>query len=156
MIKLLLMAYIASSLLFSYEMDYDKNTEGLVRHLKVYKDPSWVSKIELKDGKKIFFSSPKSMFEFYHRPGKWYYLGVKSEADFKEIVVTDMSTLKPINAKGSFFVYGSNMTSPSGDDLPAFDSYKAATEFSKEHHGSRVLGFREVSTGLIKLLNGSI
>jgi nitrous oxide reductase accessory protein NosL len=137
-------------------MNYDKNTEGLVRHLKVYKYPSWVSKIELKNGKNIFFSSPKSMFEFYHRPGKWYDLGVKSEADFKTIIVTDTSTLKPINAKGSFFVYGSNVTSPAGDDLPAFDSYKAATEFSKKHHGSRVLGFKEVSNGLIKLLNGSI
>jgi len=156
MIKLLLVLLTTSTILFSYEMNYDKNTDGLVRHLKVYKNPSWVSKVELKNGKNIFFSSPKSMFEFYHRPGKWYEMGVKSEADFKAIIVTDTMTLKPINAKGAFFVYGSNVTSPAGDDLPAFDSYKAATEFSKKHHGSRVLGFKEVSTGLIKLLNGSM
>jgi len=156
MVKLLLALIVTSSFLFSYEMNYDKNTEGLVRHLKIYKNPSWVSKIELKNGKVIFFSSPKSMFEFYHRPGNWYDMGVKSEADFKTIIVTDTNTLKPINAKGSFFVYGSNLTSPAGDDLPAFDSYKAATKFSKEHNGSRVLSFKEVSRGLIKLLNGSI
>ncbi len=156
MIKLIVIALLASSTLFSYEMNYDKNTTGLVRHLKVYEHPRWISKVELRDGKEIYFSSPKSMFEFYHRPGKWAYLNLKGEEDIKTIIVTDYNSLKLINAKGSFFVYGSNATSPSGDDLPAFDSYKDATEFSKVHHGARVLGFREVSNGLIKLLNGDI
>jgi len=156
MIKLILVALLVSSSLFSYEMDYDKNTTGLVRHLKVYKHPKWISKVELSGGREIYFSSPKSMFEFYHRPGKWDYLHLKSEEDIETIIVTDFNTQKLINAKGSFFVYGSNVTSPSGDDLPAFDSYKDATRFSNVHHGARVLGFREVSNGLIKLLNGAI
>ena len=156
MIKLIIIAFLASTTLFSYEMNYDKNTTGLVRHLKIYEYPRWISKVELSSGQEVYFSSPKSMFEFYHRPGKWYSLNVKSEQDIKTIIVTDYNTLKLINAKGSFFVYGSNATSPSGDDLPAFDSYKDATEFSKKHHGARVLGFREVSSGLIKLLNGAM
>ena len=156
MIKLILIAFLASTALFSYEMNYDKNTTGLVRHLKIYEHPQWIAKVELSHKRDIYFSSPKSMFEFYHRPGKWAYLHLKSEKDIKTIIVTDYNTLKLINAKGSFFVYGSNVTSPSGDDLPAFDSYKDATEFSKAHHGARVLGFREVSSGLIKLLNGAI
>ena len=83
----------------NYVMDYDKNTECVVRHLKVYKDPKWAAKIELNNGKKIYFSSPKSMFEFYQRPGKWYYIGVKNEHDFKDIIVTDYNNLKLINAK---------------------------------------------------------
>ena len=87
MIKLIVIALLASSTLFSYEMNYDKNTTGLVRHLKVYEHPRWISKVELKDGKEIYFSSPKSMFEFYHRPGKWYFLNVKSEKDLKNIRV---------------------------------------------------------------------
>jgi len=90
-----------------YSMNYDKNTTGLVRHLKVYKEPRWVAKIKVRNGKTIFFSSPKSMFEFYHRPGKWFNVGVKSERDFSEIVVTDYETLKAINAETAFFVYGS-------------------------------------------------
>lgn len=156
MIKFILAVFLVSSVLFSYEMNYDKNTDGLVRHLKVYENPKWVAKIELKNGENLFFSSPKSMFELYHRPGKWNYLNIKSEDDFKAIIVTDFSTLEPINAKGAFFVYGSSETSPAGDDLPAFDSYKAATEFSTKYHGARVLNFQEVSEGLIKLLNGSV
>ncbi len=60
MIKIILGMFLASTLLFSYEMDYDKNTDCLVRHIKVYKDPAWVAKIELNNGKKVFFSVLKS------------------------------------------------------------------------------------------------
>ncbi|MFA6196434.1 MAG: nitrous oxide reductase accessory protein NosL [Sulfurimonas sp.] len=140
----------------SYTMNYDKNTTCLVRQFKVYKEPKWVSKVNLSNGKEIYFSSPKSMIEFYLRPGKWDDIGVKSEEDFKEILVTDFATMKPIDAKGAFYVYGSNVISPAGDDLVPFATYDAAKNFAKEHNGKRVLHLNEISDALIKLLNGNI
>ena len=140
----------------NYSMDYDKNTTGLVRHLKVYKAPRWVAKIKVRNGKTVFFSSPKSMFEFYHRPGKWFDVGVKSERDFSEIVVIDYETLKPINAETAFFVYGSRATSPSGDDLVPLATKEAAERFSQKYSGKRILKFDEVPDALIRLLNGRI
>jgi nitrous oxide reductase accessory protein NosL len=139
-----------------YIMSYDKNTTCLVRHLKIYKDPKWVAKIEIRNGKTVYFSSPKSMFEFYHRPGKWFDIGVKSERDFSKIVVTDHETMKPINAETAFFVYGSRAISPAGDDLVALGSKEAAEKFSKAYSGKRILKFDEVSDALIRLLNGRI
>ncbi len=139
-----------------YSMDFDKNTTCLVRHFKVYKDPKWVAKIKVRNGQAVYFSSPKSMFEFYHRPGKWFEVGVKSERDFSEIVVTDFETLKPINAEKAFFVYGSRATSPSGDDLVPLATKEAAENFSKAYSGKRILKFDEVSDALIRLLNGRI
>lgn len=139
-----------------YSMNYDKNTTGLVRHLKVYKAPQWVAKIKIRNGKTVFFSSPKSLFEFYHRPGKWFDVGVKSERDFSEIVVTDYETLKPINAETAFFVYGSRATSPSGDDLVPLATKEAAQKFSDTYSGKRILKFNEVPDALIRLLNGRI
>ena len=156
MIKIVLAVVLAASVLFSYEMDYTRDTKGLVRHIKVYKDPKWVAKIELKDGKKIFFCSPKSMIEFYQRPGKWFDVGVKSEDDFKDILVTDFETLEPINAKGAFYVYGANITSPAGDDLTPFATYEAAQNYSTTHKGKRIMNFSEISDALIRLLNGRI
>ncbi len=139
-----------------YFLTYDKNTTCTVRHIKVYKEPKWVAKIEVRSGKTVYFSSPKSMFEFYHRPGKWFDVGVKSERDFSQIIVTDYETLKPINAETSFFVYGSRATSPSGDDLVPFATKEAAEKFSKAYSGKRIFKFDEVSDALIRLLNGRI
>ena len=139
-----------------YFLTYDKNTTCLVRHIKVYKEPKWIAKIEVRNGKTVYFSSPKSMFEFYHRPGKWSDIGVKSERDFSQIIVTDYETLKPINAETAFFVYGSTETSPAGDDLVPLATKEAAEKFSKEYNGKRIMKFDEVPDALIKLLNGRI
>lgn len=139
-----------------YFLTFDKNSTCVVRHIKVYKEPKWVAKIEVRNGKTVYFSSPKSMFEFYHRPGKWFDVGVKNERDFSEIVVTDYGTLKPINAEKAFFVHGSRATSPSGDDLVPFSTKEAAEKFSKAYSGKRIFKFDEVSDALIRLLNGRI
>ena len=139
-----------------YFLTYDKNSTCVVRHIKVYKEPKWVAKIEVRNGKTVYFSSPKSMFEFYHRPGKWFDIGVKSERDFSQIVVTDYETLKPINAETAFFVYGSRATSPAGDDLVPLETKDAAEKFSKAYSGKRIFKFDEVSDALIRLLNGRI
>jgi len=140
----------------TYVFEYDKNTTGLVRHILVYKEPKWVAKIEVRSGKTVYFCSPKSMFEFYHRPGKWFDVGVKSERDFSKIVVTDYETLKPINGETAFYVYGSSKTSPAGDDLPAFATKKGAEKFSKANNGKRIMEFDTISDALIRLLNGRI
>ena len=140
----------------NYKMDYTKDTRCLVRNFFVYKDPKWVGKIELKNGKKLFFSSPKSLIEFYHQPGKWFDVGVKSENDFKDIIVTDYQTLKLINARDAFYVYGSRATSPSGDDLVAIEGEENAKIFASKYNGKRVFRFYEVSDALIRLINGRI
>ncbi len=168
MIKLFMTISVLTSLVFAssankaftpdikYIMDYDKNTSCLVRHIKVYKEPKWVAKIKIRNGKTVYFSSPKSLFEFYHRPGKWFDIGVKSERDFSKIVVTDFNTLKAIDAEKAFYVYGSRVTSPAGDDLVPFKTKKAAEDFSKTYSGKRIFKFDEVSDALIRLLNGRI
>ena len=167
MIKLIITLFITATLScaqsmlppkapVNYVMDYTPETICLVRKLKIYKNPKWVGKIELQNGKKVFFSSPKSLFEFYQRPGKWFEVGVKSEKDFKDIVVTDYVTMKAINARDAFYIYGSRAISPAGDDLVAIEKREDAEKFAKKYHGRRVFKFDEVSGALIKLINGRI
>ncbi len=139
-----------------YVMDYDKKTICLVRKLPVYKAPKWVAKVELTNGKKLFFSSPKSMFEFYLQPGKWFDIGVKSEKDFKDIIATNYNNLKPIDAKKAFYVYGSRAISPAGDDLVPFRTIEEAKKFSAKYSGKRIFEFEDVSSALIRLINGNI
>lgn len=158
--KIIFAVFVVTSLLFgadnNYKMDFDKESSCVVRKIKVYQEPKWAAKIELTNGKKLFFCSAKSMIEFYQHPGKWFDIGVKSESDFKDILVTDFETLKPINAKGAFFVYGSNVTSPAGDDLVPFATYEAAKNWAAAHNGKRVLAFKQIPDALIRLLNGKI
>ncbi|MFA6741351.1 MAG: nitrous oxide reductase accessory protein NosL [Arcobacteraceae bacterium] len=139
-----------------YKLNFTKETSCEIRKIKLYENPTWASKIDLKDGRSIFFCSPKSMFEFYYTEDKWSVFGIKSLEDFQNILVTDYKTLKIIDAQKAFFVYGSNKTSPAGDDLVVFESKVTAEEYAKNNDGKRVLSFSEVKNSLIRLLNGRI
>ncbi len=154
--KLLISLLFAFVLAFSNELGYKDDTTCFVRNFKVAQYPEWASKIVMSDKKEYFFSSPKSMFEFYLHPSRWESLGITSEDEFGKIYVTDYESGKVLDARGAFFVYGSRGISPAGDDLPAFESYQKAEEFAKQYSGKRVFGFKEVSLALINLLNGRI
>ena len=140
----------------SYTMNFDKETRGLVRKMQVYKSPAWVAKVITKKQKEFFFTSPKSVLEFYYTPKKWAEAEVNGPEDIKNIIVTDYKTGKAIDAKYAFYVYGSNKISFAGDDLPAFKSIDDAKNFMKNNRGRKVLSFSELSKGLIELLNGDI
>jgi nitrous oxide reductase accessory protein NosL len=139
-----------------YEMNFTKETACEIRKIKLYENPVWASKINLKDGKSVFFCSPKSMFEFYYNQEKWEAFGIKDISDFQNILVTDYKTLKIIDATKAFFVYGSTKTSPSGDDLVVFESKENAQNYAQNNNGKRILSFTEVKNSLIRLLNGRI
>ncbi|WP_083568632.1 nitrous oxide reductase accessory protein NosL [Arcobacter sp. LA11] len=151
---------LASTLTLSaseaYTMNYDENTRGLVRKMQIQKDPSWAAKIVNKNSKEFYFSSPKSMLEFYYNPEKWPSANTKNANELKHVIVTDYKTLKPIDAKYAFYVYGSNKISLAGDDLPAFENIADAKNFSENNNGTKILSFKELSNGLIQLLNGDI
>lgn len=150
--KLLLLLGLVG-ILFSAPMELSKEATCLIRKIKVYTAPEWAASIQVRSGEVIYFSTPKSMFEFYFQPGKWPEYNVKSNDDMR-IHVTDFNTLQKIAAKDAYFVYGSNKTGPSGDDLPAFSTKKEAEAFAKQYNGKRVLDFAGVSDALINLLNG--
>jgi nitrous oxide reductase accessory protein NosL len=151
--KKLLLMIVCVATLFGAPMEISKDASCLIRNIKLYTAPEWAASIQVRSGKIAYFSSPKSMFEFYFQPGKWPEYNVKSEDDMR-IHVTNFNTLEKIPAKEAFFVYGSSKISPAGDDLPAFSTKQEAETFSKKYNGSRVMDFSQVSDGLINLLNG--
>ena len=152
--KLLLMALIVGTL-FGSTMELPKDASCLIRKIKVYLAPEWAATIQVRSGEVIYFSTPKSMFEFYFQPGRWPEFQVKHNDDMR-IHVTNYNTLQKIPAKEAYYVYGSKKTGPAGDDLPAFTTQKEAEAFAKKFDGSRVLDFAGVSEGLINLLNNRL
>jgi nitrous oxide reductase accessory protein NosL len=135
-------------------MDFNKETVSEIRKLKVYKNPTWTSKIEFSNKKFAYFSSPKSMFEFYFTEFKWKPFDAKTVDDLENIYVTDFKTLEIIDAKKAYYIYGSRKISPAGDDLVSFKTLTDAQNFKNSENGKRIFRFSEVSNGLIKLLNG--
>lgn len=163
MLKKLLNTLIITSTLFTVSvtansdkkiMDFNKETVTELRKLKVYKNPEWATKVEFSNKKSAYFSSPKSMFEFYFTPFKWKAFDAKTVDDLENIYVTDFKTHKIIDAKKAYYVYGSRKISPAGDDLPSFETKEDALNFKNNENGKRIFRFSEVSNGLIKLLNG--
>lgn len=156
LVLIVLLSVLGLSASDDFKMNYDKKTKGLIRKMLVYKAPSWVGKVVTKESKTFYFSSPKSLIEFYYNPEKWPDANCPSQADIKALIITDYSTLNPIDATQAYYVYGTNKTSPAGDDLPAFKHYTQAKEFANKYNGKRILEFKEVKKGLIQLLNGDI
>lgn len=155
MIKKLLIIALMAGALFGAKMEISKDATCLIRNIKVYQAPEWAATIQVRSGEIIYFSSPKAMFEFYFEPSRWPTYQVKQNDDMR-INVTDYETLEKIPAREAYYVYGSQKTSPSGDDLPAFSSKEKAEKFAKRYEGRRVLDFSQVTNGLINLLNNRL
>jgi nitrous oxide reductase accessory protein NosL len=153
--KIILAVLVLSSFVFAESYHVSKDEVGLIRKVKVYKEPKWIASIKVRSGKEIFFCSPKSMFEFYHRPGKWPEFNVKADSDMR-IYVTDFVSLEKIKGRDAFYVYGSHVISPAGDDLVAFKTKKEAQRFADSNNGKRVFTFKDVSAALINYLNGNL
>lgn len=155
MTKLLLLI-LAAVVLGAAPIEVSKEETCLIRHVKLYKDPAWIAKIETRTGQNAYFSSPKSMFEYYFNPKKFAFLGAMAKEDITTIIVTDYNTLQAIDGKKAYYVYGSRNISPGGDDLPAFSTHEEAELYAKQHRGMRIFAFDEVQAALISLLNGDI
>ncbi len=154
--KVIVLALLSLGLLYAEPINTTKEDYGLIRNLKVYEYPQWVVQITTSENKSIYFSSPKSMFEFYYLFKKWPEFNLKSVDDMVDIKVTDYKTYDAIDARRAYYVYGSNITSISGDDLIPFKNEYDAKEYLKNHNGKRIFRFSQVKHQLIQLLNGSI
>ncbi|WP_457597696.1 nitrous oxide reductase accessory protein NosL [Hydrogenimonas sp.] len=121
----------------------------------VYKYPKWAAFIYYeKDGKlaHLAFDGVKDMMKFYFDPAKWGY-DPKIKEHIKKMVVRDYYTLKPVWAKRAWYVVGSDVYGPMGNELVPFASKEAAENFLRDHHGKRVLSFEQISEALVYKLD---
>lgn len=106
----------------------------------VGKNPNWAAMIEVQGGENLYFDGVKDLMKYYFEKGK----------GFDKIFVTDYYKLHKIDAKSAFYVLGSNVLGPMGDELIAFDSESAAKTFAKDHGGKSVLKFDEIQESVIE------
>ncbi|MGG7074118.1 nitrous oxide reductase accessory protein NosL [Campylobacter sp. 9BO] len=104
----------------------------------VAKNPNWAAMIE--DGSQnLYFDGVKDLMKYYFKNGK----------KFERVFVSDYYKLHKIDAKTAFFVIGSNIYGPMGDELVPFEKESDAINFAKDHFGKAVLKFSDISEQML-------
>ncbi len=117
----------------------------------VAKYPDWTAVVRFKDGTTSYYDGPKDMFSHYFDTSR--YTPGKRQADIASLMVKEYYSLTMIDARGAFFVSGSDVYGPMGSELIPFRTVQEAKSFSLDHKGKRTLRFPEITPQTIKALN---
>ena len=115
----------------------------------VAKYPKWAALIEVET-KKHYFDGVKDMMKFYIFDVDFPY----DRNKIQKMEVTDFYTLKAIDAKKAFYVIGSDVYGPMGNELIPFLTKDAAQNFMTDHRGEKIIHFDEITPKLVMGLDG--
>jgi copper chaperone NosL len=99
----------------------------------VYKYPKWVAQIHYAQNH-LSFDGVKDMMKYYF----------KNQNGIKSMLVSEYYSQKSMDAKTAYFVLGSDIYGPMGNELIPFSNLKDAKTFSMDHKGKKVLKFDEI------------
>lgn len=114
----------------------------------VAKYTHWLAEIVFKDGSYAAFDGPKDMFKYYQNLQK--YAASKKASDIAGVYVTEYYSTKLLDARKLFFVAGSDVYGPMGDEFVPLATEETAREFIKDHKGTKILKFQEVTNELLR------
>jgi len=117
----------------------------------VAKYPDWLAAVRLRDGSHIYFDGAKDLFKYLHDPKK--YGPARKPEEFQVIAVMDYYELTWIDARKAWYVLGSDVYGPMGKELIPLAKEADAREFMKDHKGTRIIRFSEVTPEVIKTLD---
>jgi len=112
------------------KLEVTKDEKCPVCGMYLYKYPTWISRIVYKD-KAFSFDGIKDMMKYYfeHQDG------------IKDILVQDYYTQETLDAKKAFFVLGSDVYGPMGNEIIALKDAQSAKHFLLDHRGVEILLF---------------
>ncbi len=109
----------------------------------LYKYPHWVSMIEYNDAKKYYFDGMKDLMKFYFEHPK----------EVKQVLTQAYYTQQTTNALDAYFVIGSDVYGPMGNELIPLSNKDAAKKFLIEHRGSKIIRFNEITPEVVESLD---
>ena len=101
--------------------------------------PSWLATIQFSDGSREFFDGPKDLFVFFFSLGT-YRPGAKPE-DITGIYVTEYYTTRALPAKDVYFVTGSDVRGPMGNEMVPIQGQDNVEIFRRDHGGTKIMQF---------------
>ena len=102
----------------------------------VYKYQKWVAQ--------IFYKNSHYTFDGVKDMMKYYFIHKENRDDISKILVTDYYSQKAIDAQEAYFVIGSDVYGPMGDELIPFKSEREAKIFSEDHKAIKILNFKDI------------
>ncbi len=112
----------------------------------VAKYPRWAAQIFYKHGDhehKFSFDGVKDMMKFYFNPKKWGEYPVSKDM-ISKILVTDYYSQEAIDGIKAFYVIGSDVYGPMGNELIPFISENDAKIFKNDHDGKKIVSFDKI------------
>ena len=117
----------------------------------VARHPDWLAQIVLADDEALFFDGAKDLFRFLLEPEERPQAARARESGVA--FVTSYYDREAIRARDAQFVIGSDVLGPMGAELIPHASREEAEEFSRDHGGSAILGFDEVTREVLLRLD---
>ena len=142
--------YLANPILASDKstmLEVPQDAKCPVCGMFVSKYPKWVAQIKIKDGHIHYFDGVKDMMKFYFEPKKYEHNHAMDQIE--QVNVTDYYTLESIDAKNAFYVLGSNVYGPMGEELIPFKNESQAKKFMTDHYGKSLLKFEEIKKEIL-------
>lgn len=117
----------------------------------VAKYPDFVAQVIFQDGSYAVFDGVKDMFKYYLNLQK--YAPGKRLEDIASIYVTDYYSLESVDGFTAWYVAGSDVFGPMGRELIPLAQRADAEEFMKDHRGTRIIRFADITREVIKTLD---
>jgi len=92
----------------------------------------------------------KDMMKFYIFDADFPY----DRSEISMMKVTDFYTLEGITAKEAFYVIGSDVYGPMGNELIPFKTHEAAKNFMNDHRGTEIVHFDKITAKMVMALDG--
>jgi copper chaperone NosL len=112
--------------------------------------PDFLAQVVFKDGAYAFFCGVKDMMKYYFDLP--HYNPSQKTSDVAKVIVTDYSNMKPIDGYRAYYVVGSVVFGPMGQEFFPFAEEAAAREFMRENNGKEIVRFDKINPEVLKEL----
>lgn len=109
-----------------------------------YKYPRWAAQIFYGE-EHYSFDGVKDLMKFYFDPMRWGKFENAQTEKITKILVTDYYSQKGIDGRTAYYVLGSDVLGPMGNELIPFAQESDAKTFMQDHNGKRIVTFDTIT-----------
>jgi len=130
------------------KIEIEENEKCPVCGMFTYKYPKWATQIFYKNGNDEHhhsFDGVKDLMKFYFDAMAWGSYENSKKEYISNILVTDYYSQKAIDGTKAFYVIGSDVLGPMGNELIPFAQEADAKTFFHDHNGKTIVTFDKIT-----------